>query len=320
MNVQTLQTDKLIPIKLPEICAPRLELLRRFDKASEKRCIYIGAPGGSGKTVSTLLWIQKSGFTPIWLGLDAYDNTPSTFYRFFCSALFSVMPQKECLSGIIMEPAFNDSPVEYTIDILSRFSFDDGRYALVLDDFYFITNDDILKSIIYILKRLPLSITVIILSRSELPHFFAPLKESDKIAFINASELAFKNNEIRRFFSSYGQFITEEEADRAFSLTEGWAIAVSALALSGKITADHKLEGSFLYKYIETHIWDKFDKDLRLFLIKTSIVDEFSEKLCEQLTQNFDAGKILNMLCSENMFISKQDDKYRYHHVFLDFL
>lgn len=87
-----------------------------------------------------------------------------------------------------MEPAFNDSPVENTIDILSRFSFDDGRYALVLDDFYFITNEDILKSIIYILKRLPLSVTAIILSRNELPRFFASLKDSDKIAFIDASD------------------------------------------------------------------------------------------------------------------------------------
>ena len=59
---------------------------------------------------------------------------------------------------------------------------------------------------------------------------------------------------------------------------------------------------------------------MRLFLIKTSIVDEFSVRLCEQLTQNSDAGKILNMLCSENMFISRQNDIYRYHHVFLDFL
>jgi LuxR family maltose regulon positive regulatory protein len=320
MNVQALQTDKLIPIKLPEICAPRLELLKRFDKASGKRCIYVKAPGGCGKTVSTLLWMQKSGYTPIWLGLDEYDNTPSIFYRLFCSALFSTIPQKQSLSEMIMEPAFNDSPVEYTIDILSRFSFDDGKYALVLDDFYFITNEQILKSMIYILKRLPLSVTVIILSRSELPRFFAPLNESGRIAFITAAELAFKSNEIRHFFSSYGRFITEEEAEQAFSLTEGWVIAVSALALSGTISAEHKLEGGFLYDYLRMHIWDRFDECLRLFFMKTSIVDEISVTLCEQLTKNPDAGKILNMLCGENMFISRQDDKYRYHHVFLDFL
>lgn len=114
MNVNALQTDKQIPIKLPEICAPRQELLRRFDKASEKRFIYIHAPGGCGKTVSTLLWLQKSGYHPIWLGLDIYDNTPAAFYRFFCSSLFSVMPQNESLARIIMESSFNDSPIENT--------------------------------------------------------------------------------------------------------------------------------------------------------------------------------------------------------------
>ncbi len=171
MSAHYLQTDKLIPIRLPEICAPRAELLKCFDRAAGKRYIYVNAPGGFGKTVSTLLWIQKSGYVPIWLSLDKYDNTPSTFFRFLCTALFSAMPQKESLTGIILEPSFNDSPVEYTIDILSRFSFDARKYALVLDDFYFITNEEILKSMIYILSRLPISITVIFLSRSECQYF-----------------------------------------------------------------------------------------------------------------------------------------------------
>lgn len=320
MNLKTMQTDKHIPIKLPEICAPRLELLKLFDKASEKRFIYIHAPGGCGKTVSTLLWIQKSGYTPIWLGLDAYDNTPAAFYRFLCSSLISVIPQNEGLSNIIMDSAFNDSPVEYTIEFLSRFSLDDRKYTLVFDDFYFITNEEILKSLIYILKRFPLSITVIILSRNELPVYFLPLSESDKVAYINASELSFKSDEIRRFFSSYGRFITVDEAERAFSLTEGWAIAVSALALSGKITAEHKLDGGLLDEYIKAQIWNRFDQDLRHFLYKTSVVDEFSVRLCEQLTQNSDAEHILNMLCDGNMFISRQNDTYRYHHLFLNFL
>ncbi len=320
MSVITLQTDKLIPIKLPEICAPRLELLKRFDKASEKRCIYVNAPGGCGKTVSTLLWMKKSGYIPIWLGLDEYDNTPAAFYRFFCSSLFSAIPQKESLTAIVMESAFNDSPVEYTIDILSRFSFDNRKYALVLDDFYFINNDEILKSLIFIVKRLPLSVTVVFLSRKELPDFFTPMNESGKIAFIDGPELAFKSDEIRRFFSSYGRFITENEAKQAFALTDGWAIAVSALALSGKITAEHKLDGGLLDDYIEKQIWRKFDNTLRLFLIKTSIVDDFTIKLCERLTGNTNASQTLNKLCGENMFISRGNDTFRYHHLFLDFL
>ena len=219
-----------------------------------------------------------------------------------------------------MEPSFNDSPVEYTIDILSRFAFDNRKYALVFDDFYFITNEEILKSMIYILNRLPLSITVIILSRSELPHPFTYLDEKGKIAYIGASELSFNSDEIRWFFSAYGRSISKDEANEVLKLTEGWAIAVSALALSKEITADHKIAGNLLYDYIQTHIWSKFDKNLRLFLYKTSIVDEFTLKLCERLTQMPDARQILHSLCSNNIFISQQNEHYRYHHMFLDFL
>lgn len=277
-------------------------------------------PAGCGKTVSALLWIRKSGRTPIWIGLDEYDNTLSAFYRLFCTALFSVVPQDESLMKMVRETAFNASPVESTVEVLSRFSFGDGKYALVFDDFHLITNEEIQKSLIHVLKRIPLSAAVIVLSRSEPSCFFAPLRESGKLALLGAAELAFKRDEIRRFFSSYGRFITEEEAGLAFSLTEGWAIAVSALAVSGNITADRKLTGGLLEEYIETQIWDKFDQELRLFLSKTSAVDEFSVELCRRLTQNAKAEQVLDMLCGGNIFISRQEDTYRYHHLFLAFL
>ncbi len=105
------------------------------------------------------------------------------------------------------------------------------------------------------------------------------------------------------------------------SFADGWlGYRGHALALSGNITADQKLKDGLLDKYIETQIWNKFDEDLRLFLIRTSVVDEFSIKLCKQLTQNSKVKQVLDMLCNGNMFISRHDDKYRYHHVFLDFL
>jgi len=320
MSLKELLTDKMIPIELPEICAPRAELLDKFDKASDKQFVYISAPAGCGKTVSTLLWIQKSGRKTIWLGLDVFDNTPAAFYRFFCTAFFSVIPQDEDLIQIIITPAFSASPVEYTVEVLSRLSFDEHSYALVFDDFHLITDEEIIKSLLYVLRRLPLSVIVMILSRSELPQALSPLKESGRIVFIGASDLAFKNDEIRRYFASHGRFITTEETEEIFSLTEGWAIAVNALVLSGKITADKKLKNNPLEKYIKTQIWNKFDEALRHFMMKTSIVDEFSVKLCEQITGNQKSPQILEMLRNGNIFISRQNEEYRYHHLFLDFL
>ena len=320
MNHQKYKTEKLVPINLPEICAPRARLMDIYRKASEKRCIYVHAPAGCGKTVSTLLWLRESEYKTIWIGLDAYDNTLAGFYRIFCMALFSAVPQEENLAELIKVPEFSASPVEYAIEILSLLSFEDCTYALVFDDFHLITNKEIIKSLIYVFKRLPLSVTIMVLSRNELPETFSQYEESGKIACIGADEQAFKGDEIRRHFASYGRFLTEREAEEVYALTEGWAIAVNALAMSGDFYPGEKSPSNPLRKYIKAQIWDKLDRDLRLFMLQTAVVDRFSEELCRKITDNPESQQILLYLLGENMFLSRRETEYRYHNLFLDFL
>ena len=61
-------SDKFTPAQLPEICAPRKSLLTRFDEAAEDGFVFVSAQGGSGKTVTTLLWLDKAGMYPFGLG------------------------------------------------------------------------------------------------------------------------------------------------------------------------------------------------------------------------------------------------------------
>ncbi len=320
MSVFGLTTDKLIPVDLPQVCAPRGALLSRLDEACDGRYAYIGAPAGCGKTVTALLWLQKTGRKTIWLGLDGYDNTPAAFYRFFCTALFSAVSQDERLIALVRDPAFGASPVEYTIEVLSRMVFDEREYALVFDDFHLIDDEEIIKSLLYVLNRLPLSVTVLFLSRAALPQVFFPLCESGKISLVGAEELAFDADEIRRYFASLGRFVTGEEAAQAFCETEGWAIAVNALAISQSPASGEDQKRNPLEKYIRTQIWDKLDGRLRRFMLETCAVDKLSAGLCEQMTQDPESREILDMLSCRNMFLSRQDGEYRYHQLFLDFL
>ena len=71
--------DKFVPAQLPEICAPRKSLLTRFDEAAMDDFVFVSAQGGSGKTVTTLFWLNKNKRIPVWIGLDHYDNSPSVF-------------------------------------------------------------------------------------------------------------------------------------------------------------------------------------------------------------------------------------------------
>ena len=85
-------SDKFTPAQLPEICAPRKSLLTRFDEAAEDGFVFVSAQGGSGKTVTTLLWLDKSGHVPVWIGLDHYDNSLSVFYKLLATGLYSLQP------------------------------------------------------------------------------------------------------------------------------------------------------------------------------------------------------------------------------------
>ena len=152
-------SDKFTPARLPEVCAPRKSLMARFDEAAADGFVFVSAQGGSGKTVTTLLWLEKSGNTPVWIGLDSYDNSPSVFYKLLATGLYSLQPDNENLERILTDPSFSATPVEHTVALLSEMHPKPDRHVIVLDDFHRITNGEIIKSLPIILRRLPHTFT-----------------------------------------------------------------------------------------------------------------------------------------------------------------
>lgn len=318
-NALLFLNEKFTPAELPEVCAPRRELLRRFHKAAEERFVYVGAPAGSGKTVSTLLWLHACDRKVVWLGLDKYDDTPSVFYKLLATGVFSLQPENENLRKILMAPSFTATPVEHMVQLLSEMLPETDRYALVLDDMHLIENGEILKSLPAVLKRLPRSFTVLILSRREIPDEFRPLLKDEEVQLITPELLRFSEDEIRRYFGSVGRFLTPEESKFAYMATDGWAIGVNAIAKSGQIELGG---GHYIFSaYFEQHLWNGWGPALRDFCLKTSVVDEFDPELARRLSGREDAAVVMETLSRTNNFLSRlHEDTYRYHHLFQDFL
>jgi len=143
-----------------------------FDEAAKDGFVFVSAPGGSGKTVSTLLWLKQSNRIPVWIGLDSYDNPPSVFYKQLSTGLYSLQPDNENMRRILASPSFSSTPVEHTIELLSEMRPDDKKVSIVLDDFHLITNSEVIKSLPAVIRRLPHSFTVFILSRGDIPGEF----------------------------------------------------------------------------------------------------------------------------------------------------
>ncbi|MDR0293530.1 MAG: LuxR C-terminal-related transcriptional regulator [Oscillospiraceae bacterium] len=318
MVTPNIKNNKYTPDPLPEIYAPRRELVARLEQAAKKKLILISAPAGSGKTVSTLLWMRGSGRKPAWIGLDALDNSTLIFYRMFCAGILSAQPDNARMTSVLQDPAFSSSPVEYTIDLLSGFLMDGDEYILALDDFHTITNQEILKSLPFILRRMPHSFVTLILSRNEPP--FAELIRDGRAAVVGPEHLAFTGDEIKEYFISRGRGVSEGEAETVRAYTGGWAIGVNALAQSSS-PAPQGSGGHVLENYIKTYIWDEWDDTLRAFLLTSAAVDELPVPLCEKITGDPGAGELLERLRALNIFVTRiEDGVYRYHHLFLDFL
>ena len=322
--------EKCIPAALPEICIPRQELMKKLHLARGKRFIYIDSPAGSGKTVTALLWNAAFEQGPkhskaLWLSLDAYDNVPSVFYKLFSAVLFSTQPGNENMHRLLSDPAFSASPVEHTVRLISELLPDECNYSLTLDDLHLINNPDILKSLAIILKRLPGSFIVLFLSRNEIPQPLRVLLRDEKTALVRADALRFSEKELKTYFRSFGRSLTKEECELILMATGGFAIGINAIAKSSLVKeTGGALIGSAqkgFANYIRRQLWERWNKELQSFLLKTSIVDEITETLAAKLTRRKDAGKILRELCASNTFVSQSGkDMFRYHHLFLDFL
>lgn len=314
------ENDKFIPTPLPEICAPRHELLNLYYRATGSRLVAVCAPAGYGKTVSTLLWVKDLGRKSVWIGLDEYDNAPFVFYKMFCTGIMSVQPDNIKMEKILKSQAFYSAPVEHTINFLMEFVHDEQSYVLILDDLHTITNKIILKSLPYILKRMPHSFDILLLSRRCLPEEFSEFFERRNGVVITANELAFSAEEIQKYYSALGRNISETQAQAVFDTTGGWAIGINALSKSEHFET---MQGGrhILENYINKNIWKKWDRNLRDFMLVTSVANEMDAELCSILTDKKDADKLLDRLVALNLFVVKTSQStYRYHHLFLEFL
>ena len=312
--------DKFIPTPMPEVCAPRTSVLNRFEQEAANRLAVVSAPAGYGKTVSTLLWLRASKRKSVWIGLDEYDNAPFVFYKLFCTGILSIQPDNEKMEEILNSKAFYSSPVENTIRFLLEFTQDDGAYALVLDDLHTITNKKILKALPLILKRMPHSFVILLLSRNKLPDELQEFAESRGSVPITADELSFSAEEIQTYYGALGRKLTKAQAKTLLGTTGGWAIGINALSKSDSLDAP-EIRGQFLERYITKNIWDKWDPELREFMLVTSVADEMDAQLCQLLTGRKNADKILDKLLIQNLFAVKTSQHtYRYHHLFSEFL
>jgi LuxR family maltose regulon positive regulatory protein len=306
---------------------PRNALMKTLDSLafSKKQVIYMHAPAGFGKTTSSLLWLEHREQTAkekrVWLGFDEYDNKTSEFCRRFISVLAGIQPENTPLRELLTHQKFNSASAEFALRALSAFN-ETGKdsYIFAFDDLHVISNDEILKLLLILIKRLPENYKVLLLSRMAPPDCFSEMIVKDELTVIGADDLQFSCEEIRALFNNGGKLITKSQANEVLKSTGGWAIGIRTLLLSDEKSYSVNLSSRYLESFLKTHVWERWDGRLKKFMTLISVAEDLTPELCDFLT-NMPSAQMLTELVRENAFLRiTGDNTYRFHDLFREFL
>ncbi|NQU30001.1 MAG: tetratricopeptide repeat protein [Anaerolineae bacterium] len=337
-----------IPISRTKIIVPerrsdflsRKRLLALMYQLVDKKLTLISAPAGYGKTSALIDFAHQSDLPVCWLSLDTLDKDPQRFIGYFIAAL------SQCFSsfGVQAESlltkitSFESEQMEGLVVTLVNDLYEHARehFVVILDDYHLV---DYVEEIQHFINRFVQLVDenchLIISSRVLIPIPDLPLMVArQQVDGLSNLELAFQADEIQALFEkNYQTSLSKSAAQALEKESEGW---ITGLQLSSMATQQgetdlsriNRTTGVGLFEYFGHQILEQQPKEMRDFLLRSSLMGEFDAEFCEAVLSSFtpeprDYSELIHTILQNNLFalpVGTGGKWIRYHHLFQDFL
>ncbi|MCD1261708.1 winged helix-turn-helix domain-containing protein [Paenibacillus athensensis] len=309
-------------------------LIGKLDEGLAVKLTLVAAPAGYGKTTALGEWAAQCACPVAWISLDKYDDSWLEFWSYVTAAIAeripgfgaSVLPlleQGPTSSAFMQEPALTA-----LINELNQVS---GEVVIVLDDYHFIEQAAIHRSLAYLLERLPRTVHLYVSSRTEVTLPTSRLLVKGELLRISSTDLRFRQEEILAFFDAVTSLsLSRDDRLTLGRQTEGWVsglqLAAISLAHSGNAAESiRQFNGHqhHIADYLLEEVYRDLAEPLREFLLRTSILGRMNADLCRSVAEQANAQEQLEQLEALNLFIVPLDEErqwYRYHHLLAEFL
>ncbi|VVM96388.1 HTH-type transcriptional regulator MalT [Pseudomonas fluorescens] len=319
-------STKFASPKSAESHLPRSRLLHVMEKADSARLILIRAAAGFGKTTLLQQYRERclaAGRPVLWINLEPADNDLQRFIGLLANGLSPFLPS----------PLEDRSPAEpqSAENLLEQIADSALPYAILLDEVETLQNPEVLDFLQHLIEQLPSGGGVAMASRSTPGIGLGRIRARGQLLEIRPSDLRFTPEESVAFIRDKRQIpLRDNELATLYRCTEGWIAGLYLASLSLKDRDDHaafiaSFSGSNLElaEYLTEDILTRQTEDCRLFLMQTSILEQFCVPLCEAVTGRSDSRAMLDHLDRTNLFlvpVDSQQQWFRYHHLFASFL
>ncbi len=289
--------------------------------SASAKVVLVRAPAGFGKTTAmaqSRQQLEAAGVSTAWLTLDRADNDVSRFLR--------------CLRAVVQRLGVDETPADAPFDAVAALAANDSPFTLFLDDFEVVQEPAVLGLVREIVDHLPRRGQIVIGSRGLPDLGLGRLRARGQLVEIDTDRLRFNLEETSAFFSQrVGQAMPVEMVSQLHRKTEGW---VAAIWLASMALERHGLETGFVERfsgsdravaeYLAEDVLAHQPKDIRNFLLCTSILRQLDASVCQTLNPRADCAALLDQLAASNLFVtpvtSGDGPSWRYHSLFADFL
>jgi LuxR family maltose regulon positive regulatory protein len=307
---------------------PRPRLAGRLDEGLGQGLVLVCAPAGYGKTVLLADW-ARCGQRPVaWLSLDAGDNDPARFWRHAVAALDRACPGTAERVAPLLGPPAPSSFQGLVTALINELALDE--VLLILDDCHVASEPQVHESVAFLLEHRPAGMCVVLASRSDPPLPLARLRARGQLTEIRVAELRFTPAETAELLQHVATALPDASVSALAARTEGWAagLQLAALSLRGHddaaafvaaFTGSHR----YVLDYLAEEVLEGQDKQLRMFLLETSVLERLSGPLCDAVTGGEGSQALLEEAERAGLFLIPLDEVrgwWRYHHLFADLL
>lgn len=316
--------SKITPPKHLKGNLPRDNIIEIIDATPLDQVVCLTAPFGYGKTQAAIQWLGKKDLRCGYCCLDKSDNQADLLIGSLIAAVLSATGPENLSADLLDYHNYLKNPRNFLHNAALSAKGPQGSYVLMIKNIHCIKDPDALECLKDLIESVLGYWKILVMSHQKLPPIFNHLIITGRIRPITVKELRLDADQTGEFLKRGGLKAASADIEWIWLQTQGWFAALNA-ALKTSIE-EHNLNygdsaKSIIADYFEAEIWQGLDDNIRIFLMKTSILDTLNPLACFVLTDVTEIKKLLNQLHAQGIFVFiNEGGKYYYHPAFKEFL